>query len=125
MTEQISASLAIIANNLISTSGLSLAIFVGLGLIAGGLLSTIGSRVTRLSTMNASAKEQADFGYLLPLGKCWNCGNKLPLWQQMPLLFLRNFMALSAHRRLDSISAFSVHATLGRIENRFRVFCFF
>lgn len=90
--EQIYASLEVISRNFGNTSGASFAIILGLGLIAGALISTLGSRVTRLAAMDTKAKEQVNFGYLSPLGKCWSCDNTLPFWQQIPILsfaFLR------------------------------------
>jgi prepilin signal peptidase PulO-like enzyme (type II secretory pathway) len=90
--DEIYTLFSVLYKNLGKTSGFEFAIILGLGLVAGTLLSTLGSRVTRLTTMDVEAREQANFGYLSPIGKCWSCGNTLPLWQQIPLLsyvFLR------------------------------------
>lgn len=92
MIEKFDASLSAIAQNFGNTSGTSLAIIVALGLMVGTLISTLGSRVTRLTILDEEAREEVGYGYFLPIGKCWSCGTTLALWQQIPLLsfiFLR------------------------------------
>lgn len=92
MILQIYASVETIIQNFGKTAGSSFAILVVFGLIAGALISTLGSRIDRLAAMDAKTRESSSFGYLSPIGICWSCGTNLALWQQIPLLsfvFLR------------------------------------
>ena len=63
-----------------------------LGLIVGGWATTLIARFPVMAEFKKEGKSYSDMGYIFPLGFCWSCYNKLPIWNQIPVMsyfFLR------------------------------------